>query len=291
MFNTATRLLSPLAQFVESATSFDPSDTLLPFTVEGVLAGWMKRGFAERLADWPEYFSVRPRGVGMLGEFASAEHRSAAIAEVIESLAMQEVIRGWRGESVTVAESFHSAPLFHVERASSRYFGFTMYASHVNGLTARNGQPYMWIARRADSKNIDPGKLDNLAAGRISRGHLPLQTMIKECFEEAGIPQELAKTGRGAGAIRCKYAVDEGFHNEIVFTHDLILPESFTPHNQDGEVAEFICLPITEVLALIETPHQFTVDACIVIIDCLLRRGYISSEREDYIDLVHAMRP
>lgn len=284
-------MTSALNQFVQAASTFDPSDTLLPFTVDGVLAGWMKKSFAERLEEWPEYFVLRPRGVGMMGHFESAAHRSAAIAEVVETLATQDVIRGWRGELVTVAETYYSPPLFHVERAASRYFGLTMYASHLNGLTARNGQPYMWLARRAESKHIDPGKLDNMAAGRIARGYSASQTLAKEALEEAGIPPELAAQAREAGAVRCRREVEEGLHNEIIFVYDLILPESFTPQNQDGEVASFECVPITDLLKRLESPAQFTADAALVIVDCLLRRGYLTSDRDDYLDLIHAMRP
>ncbi len=282
----------PLADIVENACTFDPADSLLPFTVDSVLAGWMKRSFAERLEQWPEYFAVRPRGVGMLGHFETPEHRSAAIAEVVESLAAETVITGWRGELVTACETFYSRPLFHIERAATRHFGLTVYASHLNGLTVRNGEPHMWIARRADTKAIDPGMLDNLAAGRIARGMTPNETLIKESREEAGINAELARTAKGAGAVRCKRAVDEGLHNEIIFVHDIVLPESFSPANQDGEVAEFTSVPIAELLRRLETePGDFTVDAALVILDCLIRRGFIGSDRDDYLDLIHALRP
>ena len=281
-----------LAEFAADACTFDPADSLLPFTVDGVLAGWMKRSFAERLENWPEYFTVRPRGVGMLGHFETPEHRSAAIAEVVESLAAETVISGWRGELVTACESFYSPPLFHIERAATRHFGLTVYASHLNGLTTKNGVPHMWIARRAEDKAIDPGKLDNLAAGRISRGMTPFETLVKESWEEAGIKPELARTAKGAGAVRCKRAVDEGLHNEIIFVHDIELPESFVPANQDGEVAEFTCMPINELLRRLEsTPGEFTVDATLVALDCLIRRGVVGSDREDYLDLIHALRP
>jgi 8-oxo-dGTP pyrophosphatase MutT (NUDIX family) len=280
-----------LNQFVQTACTFDPSDSLLPFNVDGVLAGWMKKSFAERLEEWPELFVLRPRGVGMIGEFPNAEHRSAAMAEVVETLATEEVIRGWRGELADVVETFHSPPLFYIERAASRYFGCTMYASHLNGLTARNGQPYMWLAKRSATKYMDPGKLDNIAAGRIARGYTPMTTLIKESFEEAGIPNDLAKQARAAGAVRCKREVDEGLHNEVVFVHDLILPDSFVPSPQDGEVESFECVPIADLLKRLESPAQFTIDSALVIVDCLLRRGYINSDREDYLDLIHAMRP
>lgn len=282
---------STLNSFVHAASTFDPSDTLLPFTVEGVLAGWLKKSFAERLGEWPTHFAIRPRGVGMMGHFETPEHRGAAIAEVVESLAAQDIIRGWRNETVTVAESFYSPPLFHIERAAARYFGLTMYASHLNGLTARNGQPYMWLARRSASRHVDPDKLDNIAAGRITRGFSPLQTLAKASFEEAGIDGELVSLARAAGAVRCKREVEEGLHNEVIFVHDIILPDTFIPQNKDGEVASFECVPITDLLAKLETPAQFTVDAALVIVDCLLRRGYLHSGRPDYLDLIHALRP
>ena len=281
-----------LDAFVQTACAFDPADSLLPFTVEGVLAGWMKRSFADRLSQWPEFFSVRPRGVAMLGDFETALHRSVAIAEVVESLATETVINGWRGELVTVAETFYSPPLFHIERAASRYFGLTMYASHLNGLTTKNGAPHMWIAQRADTKAVDPGKLDNLAAGRIARGMGAFDTLVKESFEEAGIAPELANTAHGAGVVRCKREVEEGMHHEIMFVHDILLPENFVPQNQDGEVSGFQCIPIAELMArLEEDPDEFTVDAALVVLDCLIRRGFVTSDRKDYLEIIHAMRP
>lgn len=281
-----------LTEFVAATCLFDPSESLLPFTVDGVLAGWVKKSFAERLEQWPEYFAVRPRGVGMLGHFESPAHRSAAMAEVVESLATETVINGWRGEQISVAESFFANALFHVERAASRHLGVTVYASHLNGLTVRGGVSHMWLATRADTKAVDPGKWDCIAAGRIPRATLPFENMIKEAFEEAGISAELMQTAKGAGAVRSKRSVNEGLHHEIVFVHDIMLPDSFQPINQDGEVAAFDCVPIAEVQSLLyTTPERFTPDAALVVIDCLIRHGNIASDRDHYLDLIHAMRP
>jgi 8-oxo-dGTP pyrophosphatase MutT (NUDIX family) len=280
-----------LREFVAQSCQFDPAESMLPFTIEGVLTGWLRRDFAQYLNEWPEHFAVRSHGVGMLSHFASAEHRSAAMTEVLESLASRNVIAGWRGEAVTVAESFHATPLLHVERAASRYFGFTMYAAHLNGLTARDGQACMWIATRADSKAIDPGKFDNVTAGRIPRGLSARETLTKEALEEAGIGAAQIINAKSGGAVRCKYAVGEGLHHEVMFVYDIVLPEDFAPKNQDGEVAEFTCHPISHVLELLQTPGIFTVDAALVIIDCLIRRGYLTPDREDYLDIIHAMRP
>jgi isopentenyldiphosphate isomerase len=281
-----------LLEFVQNATAFDPAETLLPLNVGMVRVGWLKSSFAEQLNNWPELFSVRPRGVGIIGEFDSADHRSAALGEVIEALATAGYIKGWRNEQISVAESFYAEPQFHIERAATRPLGITVYGSHLNGLTVKNSQPQVWLARRAASKEIDPGLLDNLAAGRIARGYGPFDTLVKEAGEEAGIAEAAAKTAKCAGATRTCHETAEGLHAEIVFTYDLILPDSFTPQNQDGEVAEFICMPIGEVITLLDSdPAQFTTDAVLVMVDCLIRRGYLAPARDDYLELIHAMRP
>jgi 8-oxo-dGTP pyrophosphatase MutT (NUDIX family) len=280
-----------LTAFVHAATQFDPTDSMLPFTVNGVLVGWMKPAFAAHLDNWPEHFSVRPRGVGLIGTHTTADERSAILADVVESLATSGVIGGWRGEEVAVAESFYAPTLFYIERAASRYFGLTMYASHLNGLTTKNGAPHMWLARRADSKHLDPGLLDNIAAGRIGRGYSPWETLIKESFEEAGIVEAMAEQAISVGAIKSRRPVDEGLHHEIMFAHDLMLPESFTPQNQDGEVAEFLCVSMPHLMGMLEHGANFTIDAALVIVDFLVRHGHLGADRDDYLQLIHQLKP
>lgn len=280
-----------LAAFVKAATLFDPAESMLPFTVDGALVGWMRPAFAAHLENWPEHFSVRPRGVGLVGGHITADARSAAIEQVVESLATAGVISGWRNETVAVAESFYAPPLMHVERAASRYFGFTVYAAHLNGLTMRDHRLHMWIAKRAASKAIDPNKLDNVTAGRIARDLSAQQTLVKEAHEEAGIDTAQIANANSAGAVRCKYEVSEGLHHEIMFVYDIMLPADFTPQNQDSEVANFNCYSIPEVIELLQMPDRFTADAALVIIDCLIRHGYLGPEHEDYLNVIHALRP
>ncbi len=281
-----------LLEFVQNATAFDPAETLLPLNVGMARVGWVKSVFAEQLNNWPELFSVRPRGVGIIGDFETADRRSAALAEIIEALATAGFIKGWRNEQISVGETFYSDPVFHVERAATRYLGITVYGSHLNGLTVRGGQPHVWLAKRAANKDVDPNLLDNLAAGRISRGHGPFDTVVKEAWEEAGVAEDLAKHAKGAGATRASHETPEGLHAEVVFNYDLILPEGFAPKNQDGEVADFMCVPVTEVIAMLDRdPAQFTADAALTMVDCLIRRGYLDAARGDYLELIHAMRP
>ena len=68
---------------------------------------------------------------------------------------------------------------------------------------------------------------------------------MKEAWEEAGIPAELAqKATAGAGRSSVLREVPEGVQSEIISIYDLELPADFQPHNQDGEVSEFQLLAV-----------------------------------------------
>jgi len=285
---------SPLLTFVQTACNYNPADDLIPFVAEGTLVGWVTREFAKQLENWPEVFTVRPRGVTLSSDLGDPDQRSQALGEVIEALADSGIIKGWRNEQISVADSFYSDPILHVERAAARYFGFMVYASHCTGHTVADGMPMIWLARRAKTKDVDPGKLDNLVGGRISRGMSPTETMYKEAFEEAGITKDMAKIARAAGALRVCRKIPDGVHREIIFVHDLYLSPDFRPENQDGEVERFYCVSPDDALTRVEQMAMggdFTVEAAIVMLNFLVRRGFFSPERPDYVELLRAMKP
>ena len=63
-----------------------------------------------------------------------------------------------------------------------------------------------------------------------------MENVVKECQEEAGIPEELAKHAKPAGAVSYAYLEDEGLKQDVLFVYDLLLPEDFVPQPNDGEV-------------------------------------------------------
>lgn len=94
-----------------------------------------------------------------------------------------------------------------------------------------------------------------------------------------------------ASVVRVEYSVPEGLHREILFTHDLWLPEDFPPpQNQDGEVARFYCLSVPETIEAM-LAGEFTLDSGAVTIDALLRNGVLAPEDPQYLDLVRLLKP
>jgi 8-oxo-dGTP pyrophosphatase MutT (NUDIX family) len=212
------------------------------------------------------------------------------MAEVTAALGKDGVIRGWRDELVSVSHGYAAPELLRVERAATRHFGMMAYAAHLTGFTRRNAEPHLWIARRAASKSIDPDRLDNLVGGRISCGYTVEETIRKEAWEEAGIPADLLAGVACASCVRVEYSVPEGLHREIMFAHDLWLPEDFRPQNQDGEVARLYCLSVPETIEAI-LAGEFTLDAGAVTVDALLRNGVLAPEDPQYLDLVRLLKP
>ena len=228
---------------------------------------------------WPGIFKRDAAGVHVADSLDSETTRTAAIGEVINTLHQQGAISGWRNERYAVVTDFDAPPLFHIERAAARFFGATTYAAHANGYCGRGVDCEMWLARRSAAKPIDPGMLDNLVGGGMSAGMPPLQTVVREAWEEAGIPDEIAREAVAAGTVRLLREVPEGVQSEVIFVHDLELPRGFQPHNEDGEVAGFRRVPISEVVEMLRGNADITLDASLVMVSFLMRRSYVAPER------------
>jgi 8-oxo-dGTP pyrophosphatase MutT (NUDIX family) len=262
----------------------------LPFYVKEHPVGWVRPSFADLLRRWPHVFEVGGSFITLRAQPDTPAGRSAALSEVARELARDGVIRGWRDELASVSYHYAAPELLRIERAALRHFGMMAYAVHVNGLTRDGGITQAWIARRATDRPVDPGKLDNLVGGRIAAGLTVDETVRKEAWEEAGIAPALLADLNCAGAIRVEYSVPEGLHREIIFVHDLWLPEGYTPANQDGEASEFRRLPLEEVVGCI-LAGDFTLDAGAVMIDGMLRLGAVLPEDPQYLDLLRLLKP
>jgi 8-oxo-dGTP pyrophosphatase MutT (NUDIX family) len=226
-------------------------ELFVPLFVDRTRIGWVRPELAARLGAWPRVFKSSPDKVQLLDP--------AALAPVVEELAQEGFIPGWRNERYRIAD------LFDIERAAARPFGLTTTAVHLNGIVAG---AKMWLARRASTKPIDPGMLDNLVGGGLTSGLSVEQVLVKEAWEEAGIPAELARTATRGGTATVLREVPEGVQSEVIHVYDLEVPASFQPRNTDGEVSEFKLLPFDAVLR-----EQLTHEAELVARDYFTRRN------------------
>ncbi|XP_042305032.1 nudix hydrolase 20, chloroplastic-like [Sceloporus undulatus] len=270
----------------------------LPFMVAGQQVGYVPQAVASCLQQYPAVFSM-PRGdeaptcVELSMQLVSYEPRTAAVQGVLKELRSQQALpclKEWREEVMYVMPCFCDTPLFSMECAATPLLGVKCYGASLNGYTWRNGQMYMWLARRAPNKPTYPGLLDNLAAGGITSGLGVRETLVKECQEEACIPTSLATLAKAAGTISYTYEdAHGGIHAECRFVFDLELPEDFVPQVGDGEVQEFYLCSLEQVKEAIGS-SDFKPNRAMVVLDFLIRHSYIQPDEEPhYAELVEGL--
>lgn len=279
-------LVERTAAGVAARSPFD-ADSHLRLIVEGCHVGWLPRAHAivlrsmqaEAAAEGTgaiEWVGAEAHGTIALlpgrHDFAS---RSAALARLAKRLADAGHVRGWRNELFAVTPALDGPAFATIERAAARYLGLLTFASHMNGIidTPPGQPPALWVSRRSPSKSVDPGMWDNLVAGGMPHGSAPLETLVRECDEESGIPQALAARAEAHGMIEVLREIPEGVQWEQVFVYDLVLPADFVPVNRDGEVAEHRRIAPAALLAIM-ADRAMTVDATLVTLDALRRRGW-----------------
>ena len=266
-------------QRIEACNRFDLS-RYLPFWVDGVRLGWVLPEFASHLRAWPNVFEFDDAGVTLAVGLREYAQRSEAVRLVVEQLAGQGIITGWRNENYPVTLNYHQPGAFEVERAAVPHFGFRAFGVHVNGLVRQGNEVKVWVGQRAKDKPTFPGMLDHLAAGGQPVGISQIDNVIKECGEEAGVPSQLA-----ANAVRVRdiaYCCDSstGLKPDTMTVFDLYLPESFVPQNTDGEVESFSLWTMDEVAHVVATTERFKPNCNLVLIDLLMRHGKLGVDSQ-----------
>jgi 8-oxo-dGTP pyrophosphatase MutT (NUDIX family) len=193
---------------------------------------------------------------------------SESLAKLADRMHQGGFIPGWRHEDFAwIDQNGHE--YFRLERSAFRTFGFRSMATHINGYTQSGN---LWLGRRSETKQTDPGRLDNLAAGGIGADETPWINARRELWEEAGVPPQISDQIEPVGRIHMRRPIPgRGFHDEQLYIYDLELADNFVPTNHDGEVSGFIEISLSEAAARI-LADEFTSDAAFVTADFILRK-------------------
>ncbi len=235
-----------------------------------------------------------------------AAQATAALQALNDALRRCGLIQGWRDELFPVFEPNTLQTLATMERAACRFWGTLTLGAHatgfVRGADGRAGRPsHLWIAQRSQRKATDPGLYDNLIGGGVPVGQTPLQCLVREGFEEAGLspaqvqggpgPRDEGSPGPTAGSVLCVHRdVPHGLQHEWLYGFDVELPPGVQPQNLDGEVAGFACLPLERAVALAASPRM-TVDAALVTLDFLLRHRLLAPPPKSRPSVARAQAP
>ena len=262
-----------------------------PLKVENVIIGYLRPKFAYLLLQFQDVFEISGTIVSLVEKLKTFDDRTKAVNEVVCKLITQGHLPRLSQEWYPVKSNFTEIPLFKIDRAVVPHFGVRAYGVHINGFVrTKNGNIELWIARRANDRILYPGMLDNMVAGGQPIGLRLMDNVIKECWEEAAIPPNISETAIPVSAISYMMETDSGLKPDTMFCFDLKLPNNFVPVNQDGEVAEFYRLPVQQVAKIIDNSFEFKFNCNLVIIDFLIRHGFISPEHHQYLELIRGLR-
>jgi len=274
-----------LIDYIEICNRYDPRN-FIPFLVDGQRVGQVRPDFAGRLIEWDQVFQRRNDALHLLTPpAATLEQRSLPLAQVLEALLEQGLLSHLHGEQYPVTPGGPEDGLLLIDRAAAPWFGIRAFGQHMNGYVRTPEGLMMWVARRSSDRVNFPGKLDNMVAGGLPYGIPLARNLAKECWEEAGIPAQLAGNARPVGAVTYVVETEKGLKPDTLYCYDLELPADFRPRCTDGEVESFQLWPVEQVLAVMREGKAFKLNCNLVIIDFLLRHGFLGPDRKDYLSL------
>jgi len=278
-----------LLRWIQECNNYAP-EPFVDWVVEGAVVGAIHKGRLGLMRQQPETFQVLDDRVTLHPRLNNADARTHAVEQVLRHWHAQGILTGWRGERYAVAPTFEARPYLAIERSAAGLFGIRQYGVHINGITRKGGQPHLWVARRSADKPEYPGRLDHLAAGGLAAGMSTSEAVIRECREEANVPKTLSAQARPAGLVSYHRAKGMDSGQVVLFVYDLELPATFVPENNDGEVAEFYLWPVEQVIEVVTQTQEFKTNCNLVIMDWLVRHGYLCPEDPHYVEIVQGLR-
>lgn len=228
----------------------------------------------------------------------SVSSRSEMIRRIITEWRRNKtfkVLEAWRDELYAVYHPDHNVYLL-IERAAAAIFGFVTYGIHLIGYVPGETPDdiKIWVPRRAKTKPTFPGMLDNTVAGGIGYPYGINETVVKECYEEAGLSEEyVVKNAIPTGVISYEHQSETTieseagfFQPEVEYIFDLKMGPEVQPKVVDGEVESFKLMTLPEVKEALKN-GEFKYNTAMVTIDFMIRWGYISADTErDYLEIV-----
>lgn len=269
---------------------------------------WIEMSDSSSKADkWPYPVAMWVRDQVLAGGIDGLSQAMGSVAQAMKDDGVfNECLQGWRNELYEIfadpassyfeqhgfkQTSIESNIAFSFERAACAIFGLATFGVHMTAFEGRGEDMKIWVPRRSPTKATWPSMLDNSVAGGIPSGMTPFESMVKECEEEASLADDFVRPRLvQCGVATYFYVTDQGWlQPEVENVYDLPLPVKGSPDYVDltpldGEVESFKLIPVKEVLdMLLHTPEQFKPNSGLILVDFLVRHGFITVENEPHL--------
>ncbi|KAH7886727.1 NUDIX hydrolase domain-like protein [Phlebopus sp. FC_14] len=292
---------------LHSSLSSGPLGFLRPEVVQAIL----NHKESEKTWDILRRTNGSPWAIAFTDGIGDIDARSQALGSVLKSWRDQglfpDILKGWSNETYPVymprqlrtsAVDSHSVLAFGIERAALPLFGFVNFGCLLTAFyeCSETGKTMVWIPRRSLSKSTWPGRYDCTVGGGMALGESPINTIIRECTEEASLPRAFVKEHvRSTGVLTfMNRSPAKWLLPGMYYLYELRLPAdgSIQPYTniEDGEVDSFRLMSTDEALELL-MEGLFKPSSAMALIDFCIRRGIITPESDPrYLDVCMAMR-
>lgn len=282
--------MSGFLRHIEALNRHHPA-AFRPFWVAGELVGRVRTELLGRLLDESRVFIAKGSGLTLHPDLGDYEERTMALAEILPGLLAEVGGGDLLDEPYPVTPKGPAEALMEVDRVAAPLFGLRTFGQHLNGLVREGDRLFMWLGRRSQDRKVHPGRLDQLVAGGLPARRAAAENLAKECQEEAGMAPELAARARPVGLLSYNLDTKKGYKFDVLYCYDLYLPQDFQPRCQDGEVESFRLLPVEDVMDIVSSSDDFKPNCTLVVLDFLLRHGYLGPEHPDYLEIASRLRP
>ncbi|KAI9042951.1 putative thiamine pyrophosphokinase [Aspergillus affinis] len=240
-------------------------------------------------ADKKEVHLLRPQGEqNWQDQCSKIIERQIAVAR--ESGALPGLGRPRHEEFPIVGAQFSVG----IDRSAFSMFGIIGRGVHMTVYTQTDSGIKFWVPQRNASKSTYPGCLDNTVAGGMATGEEPLECLLREATEEAGMSEDsLRRDVRAAGTVTWINISDErsggqpGLINPgVLYVYDLEVKPDVVFQPVDNDIEAFHLMDAEKVKQALLGGRFKPASGC-VILDFLIRHGVITpEEEEDYAEIV-----
>ncbi len=175
------------------------------------------------------------------------------------------------------------------ERAAATLLGVVTYGVQLIVYREDADGLCLWLARRAAHKILYPNRLGVTVGGSLPAGETPLQCMIRESYEEAGVAADLIKKhAKPVGTISYVTASETEttsggeaglIRPEIQYVYHMKVGSDVVPKPYDMEASDISLYSIDETKKALDAGEFTPANACLIL-DFFIKHGLTTYENE-----------
>lgn len=258
--------LEAVYEHLKKEVKQEPPSTLVRFVVGKETMGYIHKDTAMRLCSYTSNF--RLTNVLTMSEVAAVDFtsRNKAMAEAYEILLRCDL--AYKNDELLDIRPAPFEPVWaRVPRGLCRVMGLLTQSVH---LTAYDTEGRLVMAKRAETKKVEPGQWDCMAAGLVGTCEQVEAAVFREAYEEAGLTTVELEIADGGHYVESRL-VPEGWLREHVVNFDVTLSADAKLNNHPEDVSEFAAKTEEEFLALARAGEVVS-ESALCMIESLARR-------------------